>query len=103
MAFEITVAEVEAGLKAWAAFPIDHLNKVYAEHFASLADDEKTVEDVAQLLASVGVPYAAEVGSIVKLAGFLQAISSPAQPGDPGTYPSAVERSYLGQRDNDAA
>jgi hypothetical protein len=99
MALTISVAEVEAGLKGWAAFPIADLKRAYDERFGDLADDAKAIEDVAALLAAFGAPYAAEVGPILALAGLLLAVSSPAVPGDPGTYPRAGERTYVGQRD----
>jgi hypothetical protein len=57
-----------AGLKA---FDIGALDKAVSEHLGNLADDEAVANDVLALLASVGVPGAAEVEAAAKLAEVL--------------------------------
>lgn len=90
-----TAGDVRKGLAVLGAFPVADLEKAMDEHFANLADDAVVAEDVAGLLASVGVPYAGDVGMAIRLLVWIVGAGISPSGGEPApVIPRLYGRTY---------
>jgi hypothetical protein len=86
----LTNADLLAGARSLAAFPFADLEAAIAAKGASLPDDLAVAEDVAGILATIGIPFAGDAELALEVLGFVLPLAATIPPPDVAPYSLGV-------------